>query len=249
MTGTALVARGLNLPVLADPYFAVSGSQPYQAPALSNLPLATHLLLHGLVQRTHLGELVISDMWQTDISGQFASSQFIFRCAMPSSFGVNGWAPINPAYCGIMTLVTRSKAATAEPRAESPSSVAGKPDDYSRLHGAINDLEMLEARDPHSIDSTTARSTRLFLNLLCLYSVPAPQIFPHGGDAVTFKWIGEGQPDKYVTYGDNVAILREYRSGIPVAGPLHVDTRSQVDLLSLMLRLGGKQWRATVKVA
>ena len=110
---------------------------------------------------------------------------------------------------------------------------------YSALFSAIEELSSLDEEDSHFIDNCTARAARHFLSLLSLYSVAAPQIFPHGGDAVVCKWSLADEITAYVTVADEVVSLHKYRSGSPLSPPMSFTSMSEQELIALMLQLGG----------
>src|SRR5262249_47522672 len=72
---------------------------------------------------------------------------------------------------------------------------------YGDLFAAIAQLERLDEEDSRYIDADAARAARAFVSLLSLYSVPAPQLFSHGGDTVVFKWMQGGRAT-YLTLVD-----------------------------------------------
>jgi hypothetical protein len=116
---------------------------------------------------------------------------------------------------------------------------------YADLFDAIEELSSLDEEDSHFIDGGTARAARRFLSLLSLYSVTAPQIFPHGGDAVVFKWSAADETTAYVTVGDGFVSLRPYRLGEPLSPSVSFNEQ---ELTALILQLGGKQWQAVKAV-
>jgi hypothetical protein len=114
---------------------------------------------------------------------------------------------------------------------------------YAGLFSAIDHLSSLHEEDNQFIDDSTARAARHFLSLLSLYSVTAPQIFPHGGDAIVFKWQIASQITTYVTVAEGLVSFHKYRLGSPVSPPVSFTRMSEQELVALVLELGGKQWR------
>lgn len=112
---------------------------------------------------------------------------------------------------------------------------------YLDVFSAIDELSNLDESDNRFINNDTAQAARHFASLLNLYNVAVPQIFPHGGDALVFKWSVEDS-DTYVTIGDDDSVsLRTYHRGTPTS-PIMNFSKTR-DIVPLMLQLGGEPWR------
>ena len=144
---------------------------------------------------------------------------------------------------GVRTCNWQSGVAESLSSPAAAPTVDGPSTTYADLFAAIAHLERLDQEDSRYIDTDAARAARAFVSLLSLYSVPAPQLFSHSSDTIVFKWT---QPDcaTYVTLVDGTASLRGYVSGQPIGPAKSFQISVESELVTLMLGLGGKRWRA-----
>ena len=113
---------------------------------------------------------------------------------------------------------------------------------YQTLASAVDHLGTLDDDDSHYLDSETIISSKDFIEFLEAFHVPAPRIFPHGGDALVFEW-PRSDGVRYVTYDEGIARLRDYGDGAEYIDPVKFDLRQEDEIAGLIQALGGKQWR------
>jgi hypothetical protein len=201
------------------------------------------VMYQGLSAAAHAGGMVVTTTMTTGDTLNLYQGLPINLSTSTSTQSVTTGA-INTIYVSGGAVWTRNWQIGVGQSLSSPASAPTVPSTtYGDLFTAITQLEGLDREDTRFVDQDSARAARAFVSLLSLYSVAAPQLFSHGGDAVVFKWARPDQT-KYVTLVDGTASLRAYISGQPTgpAKPFRISAESE--LVALMLGLGGKRWQA-----
>ncbi|WP_155912081.1 hypothetical protein [Methylobacterium sp. 77] len=113
---------------------------------------------------------------------------------------------------------------------------------YRKLQATIRGLSALDEDDPYFTDEHTVSSSLEFLAFLSDFRVPAPRIFPHGGDALIFEWESYSST-RYVTYDSYIARLKDHGVHVEYGDPLYLDMRDEQQASVLVQALGGQRWR------
>lgn len=156
---------------------------------------------------------------------------------------------VGPAYAPSISLPESTKpASTKIPGRTSNSTPSNSAELYNQEHlyrklrATIKGLSSLDEDDPHFTDEHTVSSSLEFLNFLSEFRVPAPRIFPHGGDALIFEWEALNSI-RYVTYDSFIARLRDHGQSIQYGDPIYLDVRNEQQISVLVQALGGQRWR------
>ncbi|MET2825837.1 hypothetical protein [Mesorhizobium shangrilense] len=117
---------------------------------------------------------------------------------------------------------------------------------YQAVAAALQDMVEAGEDESHFIDQPTFQQSVNFVNYLRLFDVPAPKVFAHGGDAITFVW---AIPDRkrYVTLDEDGATFLEMikRSGVTCEAEAYIERKDFSTLISV---LGGKAWQNRASV-
>ena len=195
-------------------------------------------------------DFIIAGSGVTYASGSIvgiALDQNAFRSTIGGCAGlISGWtgtlrSELKHSRQLAIPILVHSSQTNASPKEVDHSSVSK----YSAIYRAIEHMRGLDYDDGMFIDDEAARSASLFVSLLSLYNVPAPQLFAHGGDTVVLKWIRERSSTLYVTLIENgIVSLHRHVDGKPLAAPIQYNTTREEELVPLIADLGGSAWRA-----